>query len=103
MLNGASINNGYKELLGKAVRNPESKECMLHHFEKCPGTAVESAIANCYKDSDPEVIEDKQWVHTDNDTLETKPLAVEEFIQEVVEKIWNLSCLHYIAKHQSAS
>ena len=41
-----------------------------------------------------------KWIHTDRDNLKTKQSTVEEFIQEIVTKIANLSPHHYIAKHQ---
>ena len=41
-----------------------------------------------------------KWIHTDRDTLKTKQSTIEEFIQEIVIKIVNVSPHQYIAKHQ---
>ena len=103
MLTGASINEDYKKILSKVVCSLENRDCMLHHCEHCPGPeGVEAAIATYFKDNDPEeLIEYKQWIHTDRDTLETQQLSTEEYVEDIAAKLWNLSCHHYIAKHQS--
>lgn len=103
MVAGSTIKDDYKCLIQKTVCNLESKECMLHRCEDCPGEdGLKEFLAETFKDSDPEeLIEFKQWIHTDRDTLDTKQLPAEDFIVELTSKIWNLSIHHYIAKHQS--
>jgi hypothetical protein len=62
--------------MDKTVCNLESKDCMLHRYEECPGTEpLEEFHQTSFNDSDPEdMIEFKQWIHTDRDTLDTKQL-----------------------------
>lgn len=103
MLEASPIKEDYKILIEKTVCSLESKDCMLHRCEECPGEeGLKQFLANIFEDCDPEdVIEFKQWVHTDRDTLDTKQLTTEDFIEELTKKISNLSSHHYIAKHQS--
>ena len=102
MLTGASINEDYKEILSKAVCSLDNKDFMVHRFENCPGPeGVEAAIAKYFEDNDPkEIIEYKQWIHTDRDTVKIQQLSTEKYV-DIAAKILNLSCHHYIAKHQS--
>ena len=41
------------------------------------------------------------WKDANRDTLDSKQLSTEDFIEELVSKISNLSGHHYVAKHQS--
>lgn len=104
MLAATSIKDDYKELMDKTVCSLESKNCMLQRCEKCPGKGgLETYLSNMFKDYDPdELIQYKQWIHTDRDTLETHQKAAEDFIEELTSKIYGLTSHHFISKHQSS-
>ena len=82
----------------------DSKDCMLHRCEMCPGVEpLQTFLNDAFKDYDPEeTIECKQWVHTDRDTLNMRQLQTEDFTAELVANITNLSSHHYISKQQSS-
>lgn len=103
MLASSPICENYKELLKITVCDIESKDCMLHHCEACPGEkALKDYLDKVFEECDlDDEIEFKQWVHTDRDTLETKQKPIEDFAEELVSKISVLSAHHFIAKHQS--
>lgn len=103
MLAATPIKDDYKVLISKTVCGIESKNCMLGRCEECPGIeGLKEFLINSFADYDPDdIIEFKQWIHTDRDTLDTKQLPMEDFIEELASKISNLSSHHYIAKHQS--
>ncbi len=103
MLAATQIDCDYKSLMAKTVCSLESKDCMLHRCDTCPGEeALEEFLLSAVGDFDPEeTISFKQWVHTDREALITKQLPIEEFVSELSTAIWNLSCHHFIAKHQS--
>ncbi|KAM4046376.1 LOW QUALITY PROTEIN: uncharacterized protein ACNLHF_009977 [Anomaloglossus baeobatrachus] len=102
ILAACPINDDYKELICKMVSGIESKDCMLGRCDKCPGPEVlKEFLVNVFVNSDPEdIIEFKQWIHIDRDTLDTKQLTIEDFIEELVD-FSKLCSHHYIAKHQS--
>lgn len=104
MIAGSNIVGDYKTLIKRCVCDMESKECMLHRCEECPGEgALKEYLADFYKDNNPEeIIEFKQWLQTDRHTLDRKQLSIEDFVNELSSKIWNLSNHHYISKHQSS-
>lgn len=103
MLASNPIIEDYKDLISKTVCSLESKEYMLHRCESSPGKEeLERFLEKIFEDNDPDdIIMFKQWVHTDRDTLDTKRLTTEDFIEDLSSKIWNLSVHQYIAKHQS--
>jgi hypothetical protein len=86
MLAACPIKDDYKVLISKTVCGIESKDCMLGRCEKCPGPeGLKEFLINFFVDSDPDdIIEFKQWIHTDRDTLDTKQLTTEDFIEELV-------------------
>ncbi len=67
MLPATSIKEDYKVILQKVVCNIESKDCMLHRCQDCPGREVlENYLASVFEDCSPEdTFEFKQWVYTD--------------------------------------
>lgn len=103
MLLSSPIPLDYKVLMGTTVCELESKECMLHRCDKCPGKeGVTAYMANAFSKLDPEQqIEFKQWIFTDRATIEARQLPLEEFSLELCEKVTSLTSHHFIAKHQS--
>ena len=67
----------------------DSKDCMLHRCEMCPGVEpLQTFLNDAFKDCDSvETIEFKQWVHTDRDTLDMRQLQAEDFTAELIAKI----------------
>ena len=55
--------------------------CMLGRCEKCPGPeGLKEFLVSASVNSDTDdIIELKQWIHTDRDTLDTKQLTIEDF------------------------
>ena len=74
MLAAWQINDYYKELICKMVCAIESKDCMLDHCEKCPGPeGLKEFLVDAFVNNDPDdIIDFKQWIHTDRDMLDTK-------------------------------
>ena len=94
----------YPELIAKMVCDPSSKDCMLHRCNNCPEKEavqqyLEEKIQEHY-DEDDEVTF-KQWQHTDRTTLIKQQMTVDDYIQDLCDKINALTTHDYIAKHQS--
>lgn len=104
MLSAAHITDDYKTLLEKSICNLDSKHCMLHRSEFCPGKeALEKYLSDLLNDLDPdEPISFKQWIYTDCDTLHTCQLSTEEFIAELSTKLFQLTSHHFNSKHRSS-
>ena len=95
----------YKDLMNYIVCNMESLECMVHRCEKCPGrNALQShletmLIGNGFDNED--MISFTQWESTDRTVLRTFTTSVEDFIENLVCKIDNLTTHSFIARSQS--
>ena len=101
MLQGADIKEDYKLLMEKAVCDLNAKDCMLQRCQNCPGEeALIAYLEEIFKDWE-ESIEFKQWVQTNREALETSILTVENLIEKLVSKIWNLTGHYFISKHES--
>ena len=105
MLAALNTRTEYPELIEKLVCDVNSRNCMLHRCEACPGKPalkqyLEQLTENDYDPEDD--ITFNQWVHVDRSNLVTQQLTVEEFIDELVKKVDALTTHDYIAKHQSA-
>ena len=95
----------YHDLLEVLVCNTESKSCMLHRCDNCPGISalqlfIESKLKETMLEKD-ESVKFKQWTSTDRVTIneEIKPLS--DCSEILVEDIVKLSVHHYIARNQS--
>ena len=74
MLAACQINDDYKELICKMVCAIESKDCMHGRCEKFPGPErlIEFLVNAFVNSNSDDIIELKQWLHTDRDMLDTK-------------------------------
>ena len=95
----------HHDLLEVLVCNTESKSCMLHRCDNCPGISalqlfIESKLEETMLEKD-ECVKFKQWTSTDRVTIneEIKPLS--DCLEILVEDIVKLSVHHYIARNQS--
>ena len=109
MLDSVNISEHYMELLELLVCNTESRDCMVHRCDSCPDTSrlqqylLEEISKNDDDDDDDEEIEIefKQWTTVDRAELVSKSLPVDEFIEDLITKLNNLTTHSYIAKAQS--
>ncbi|KAL7989329.1 hypothetical protein Chor_011995 [Crotalus horridus] len=103
MLQGANIKEHYKLLMGKAVCDLNTKDCMLQRCQNCPGEeALIAHFDELFEHWDlEESIEFTQWVHTDREMLETNVLIVDGFIEKLAIKMWKLTGHHFVSKHQA--
>ena len=98
--------NDYKEILGKLVCDVNSRQCMLHLCESCPGKPglseflTELFTSNDF-DQDDEV-SFKQWPHADRATLISLRETVQDFIDQVCDSFDGLRQHHFIRKAQSS-
>ena len=119
MLDAANLDSHYKELVDMIVCDEHSKECMVHRCRKCPG--IESlhfyltGIFTRNKDQNEsendddsdddeelkEMITYKQWTTTDRSELISQTATLEEFIDEMCDKLDRLTVHSYIAKSQA--
>lgn len=93
-----------KQLISHIVCNKESKECMLHRCENCPGkSALKNFLQKQIVDYDCDTfITFKQWVHTDRTTIIAQQLLIDDYLSELVDKVDALTAHDFIAKHQAA-
>ena len=95
----------YYDLMGKLVCSLDSKLCMIHRCRECPGaeglTSYLETLCELQVDDTDEVVYYKQWVTVDRTTLQDYSKPLDEFIENLVEKLDNLTSHHFIAKHQS--
>ena len=96
----------YKELLSKMVCDIGERNCMLHECENCGGkqAAKEFLTEQFEKEDmdDDDLVNYKQWLHTDRTTLVSLQLPVNEFINAVCDSLDSLRHHHFIAHAQAA-
>lgn len=100
-----SKNLGYSDLMQKTVCSIDSEQCMMRRCKECPGEENLINFLNSLKeetDEENQDIEYKQWVTTDRTTLVTIKESISDFINNLAEKIVNLTRHHYTSKAQSA-
>ena len=103
MLESSPVTVDYKCLIEKIVCDIESKECMLHCCDKCPGNEMLKAyLEEQFKDFESdETITFKQWIKVDRETLESLQLPVDDFIDDLISKVSILFKHRFIAKNQN--
>ncbi|ESO10181.1 hypothetical protein HELRODRAFT_168053 [Helobdella robusta] len=106
MLESVPLNHCYKFWLEKLVCNINSRECMLHRCEECPGKlSVENNLRAIFEEaviSIDNTISFYQWFHDDNrSSLISVQDTVDSFIERFSQKLDELSSHHYISKEQS--
>ena len=93
----------YKDLMKKVVCDVESRVCMMHRCESCPGSeGLEKFLDNELKhlDMDSE-LHYCQWQTTDRASLETLTTTYGEYKELLIEKINELTRHSYLAKAQA--
>ena len=100
MVHAATLDLDYKNMIDKIVCSRESRTCMIHRCNECPGkealrSQVEAALTN--KDN----ICFQQWQTTDRTKMFTQTMPVGEFVEQLLETIDALTPHSYIAKCQA--
>lgn len=87
----------------KAIMCKESKpDCHLNNCVSCPGTQnVCNFLTSLLNEAAVTEIIFSVWESTDRATLRTDCFSVEDFAQELSEKLMNLKAHYFIAKEQS--
>ena len=93
----------YKDLMKMIICDIDNLECMVHRCVKCPGYQnlqcfVEKKLEEYDIDED---ISYKHWDSTEHTKLQTIIVSVEEFVNELVYQVDNLSKHSFIAKSQA--
>ena len=91
----------YKDLMGMIVCDCDSKTCMVHRCDKCPGTDSLREYLETLLSEEHEEVAFQQWQTTDRSKMVTQTLNVDEFIELLVGAIDNLTSHSYIAKCQT--
>ena len=96
----------YKVLLSSMVCRPDSRDCMLHLCDDCPGKEhLLVSIQNSLRDHLDMDAEDEitfsQWSHTDRPQIVTQQTMAEQFVELLVEKLDLLRIHHFIANSQA--
>ena len=90
------------DCLKAAVCTLESEECMMSECKKCPGKeGVKRLLTDLEELEFMEEITFQQWVTTDRCTLLTLTHTVDEFIEDLADKVSKLTRHHYIAYKQA--
>ena len=104
LVDAAKTGKTYKDLIKIIVCDCDSKTCMVHRCEKCPGTGPLRQFLETLLDENEEVTF-QQWQTTDRSNLLTcwsnLLTCVDEFIDLLVAAIDNLTPHSYIAKCQA--
>lgn len=89
--------------MAKSVFLLSAKDRILQRCQNCPSEdALTAYLEQIFEDWDlEELIEYKQWVHNDRETLETHVLTVDNFTEKLACKIWKLTGYHFISKNQT--
>ena len=97
MVEGAKLNTDYKDLIDLLVCDSQSSDCMLDECQFCPGK--DFLLERLGSETDDVTF--KQWVHTVRPELITRVMPIDEFLQDLVEKLLALKKHHFISKAQS--
>jgi hypothetical protein len=97
----------YTSLMSLVVCDIHSRDCMIHRCSQCPGkdalhTHITELIHNQMEMDEDDVINFKQWGHTDRTSIVTRQECVPDFINLLCDQLDNLTTHHYIAKAQAA-
>ena len=87
------------------VCSVNSRDCMLHKCEKCPGIIFLSKyihdLLNSYGCEDEDEITYKLWVRTDRSELVSKTASISQYVEIICQKMDELITHHFIAKEQA--
>lgn len=102
MLAGAKMNTDYKDLIDLLVCDSQNNsECMLDNCQFCPGKEFLLQLLMDETDDLPDVVTFMQWVSTDRAELITRVMPIDDFFEDLVEKLLALKKHHFISKAQS--
>ena len=110
MLSAIKLDRKSHELMKMMVCDCDSKECMVHRCQNCPGSVVLTDFllqqlineGDDYEDNENgEMIQFQQWTTVDRFQLVQQSLPVKEFVDVLVDKINDLTGHSYIAKAQA--
>ena len=96
----------YASLMELCVCSSKSRNCMFHLCQDCPDKEnllnfLESAfLDNGYDMEDNTTY--KQWISTDRSSLTTIQSTVQEFVEVLRDKLYDLCRHHYLKESQSA-
>ena len=91
----------YRQMMAAVVCDVNSKICMIHRCENCPGEDnLVELLQNSFDETD-DIIHFQQWESTDRTQIVTMSLPVDEFIENVTRKISSLTSHSFIAKCQA--
>ena len=97
----------YKELLSHLVCDIDSRACMLHQCEQCPGKeALTEFLKTCFEQADTDMddnIQYKQWAHGGQCKLQTHVSSVQDFVDILTKTAEASTIHHYTAKAQAAN
>lgn len=104
LIHAAQLEESYHELQKLVLCEDVTQNCMLRRCEKCPSkskltTFLQTKFEN-YDEEDR--IDYKLWLATDRTQMVTQTSTVDEFVNELTEKIEKLIPHSYIAKKQSS-
>lgn len=92
----------YKDCLKSIMCEKLKPECHLNNCASCPGTEKLYDLFICLLDkAEVTQVLFSVWESTDRATLRTDHFPVEDFMQELCERLINLKTHHFIAKEQS--
>ena len=111
ILSSVDLTKDYHELIELIVCDRNSKECMIHRCELCPGVAQLKAFieGELLKSDDPDEENDnddtevsfKQWTTCDRAELINCSLPLDEFIDDLCQKLDEITAHSFIAKAQA--
>ena len=119
MLSAVKLDKFYHKLIQMIVCNRESKVCMIHRCEKCPGihrvenyfqTKLINSIDDEFagfddieapEDEEEEIVTFKQCGSTDHADLITQTMSLSEFTTALSHQLDSITCHPYIAKSQA--
>ena len=89
-------------MIDMVVRSREYRTCMVHRFEKCPGTEpLRSYLQTMLDEEVNDEISFQQWQSIDRTKLVTQSMSVNEYIDLLIETIDALTPHSYIPKCQA--
>ena len=110
MLNAMKHDRKSRELMSMMVCDYDSKECMVHWCQNCPGSAVLTDYLlqqlinedNDYEENEHgDMILFQQWKTVDQSQVMQQSLPVKEFVEVLMDKTNDLKGHSYIAKGQA--
>ncbi|GAB1865911.1 hypothetical protein CAJAP_06990 [Camponotus japonicus] len=92
----------YKDCLKQMVCDEKKASCNLDECSNCPGTlAIAQNLLKCLEKKNIENVQFSSWTNTDRSTLQTLILPIDDFVQDLSNKLHILKPHSYIAKQQT--